>query len=963
MWWKMKKIFVISAVALAVLTGCAVDKQSALTVTAAQQQVQGQVVASPNDTRAYKTLVLQNKLEVMLVSDPVAEKSAAALSVGVGLLHDPMSQQGMAHYLEHMLFLGTERYPDTNEYSAFMTANGGAQNAYTWLDITNYMFKVNNNAYDEALDRFSDFFKAPKLYPEYTDKEKNAVNAEWSMRREMDFFGQYKLAREMMGSHPANRFLIGNLETLGDKENSKLHTETVGFYNKYYSANIMKAVLLSNLPINEMEKLALKHFSSIENKNIAKPEVKDSLDFSTASAKRIHYVPNQDVKQLKLDFTIRNNSEQFASKPNEFITYLLGSEMPGTPAQQLKAMGLISRLNATASPDLYGNYGSLSIDLELTDAGMQNRAGIVATIMQYIDLVKKQGVNSKYFSEIQTSLNNQFRFLEKGDEFGYVSNLADAMQKVPSRNAINAPFYYQQFDAKAVNDVLAQLTPSHLRVWYISKQEPHDSALHFYDGKYKIADISAEEQQSWQQSPQLALNLPAVNRMLPQNFDLIAAKAQEKPEVVLKENGVSAWLYPSQLFASQPRGVVEIFFNTDAPLNDIKAKVLLALWDDLYSLQQSALATEADIAGMQLRLSTGTGLALTVGGFTDKQPELLQQALAGLQVSTDAQSFAQAKDRYVRGLQNMGKQFPFRQAFAAYSGLVRNGNYEMSDLIAAAQSLTEQDLLQFMNTTLGNNQLRIFAFGNYDNAAVAKIASEVTQALPKKRTELAYSRTKYWQPAKGETLVLQRDIDVADVALIDAHIHPQPSYAQLARATVLRSHFSNIAFDKLRTEEQLAYAVGGTSMQLEDYVGFAMYIQTPVKNVVDMQARFDSFKQQYAAELDKLSEEEFAKLKASTLITLKEPKKNLREEFSPFITDWYREKFSFDSEQRLIDAVEQVSLADVKAFYRETMLNKDAARISVQMRGTSFQDQPFADIPGQKKITDIAAFHKEMKKQ
>lgn len=959
----MKKIFVISAVALAVLTGCAADQQTTTTVTAAQQQLQGQVVASPNDTRAYKTLVLPNKLEVMLVSDPAAEKSAAALSVGVGLLHDPMSQQGMAHYLEHMLFLGTERYPDTNEYSAFMTANGGAQNAYTWLDITNYMFKVNNNAYDEALDRFSDFFKAPKLYPEYTEKEKNAVNAEWSMRREMDFFGQYKLAREMMGSHPANRFLIGNLETLGDKENSKLHTETVAFYNKYYSANIMKAVLLSNLPINEMEQLALKHFSSIENKNIAKPEVKDSLDFSAATAKRIHYVPNQDVKQLKLDFTIRNNSAAFASKPNEFLTYLLGSEMPGTPAQQLKAMGLISRLNASASPDLYGNYGSFSIDLELTDAGMQNREGIVATIMQYIDLVKKQGVDSKYFSEIQTSLNNQFRFLEKGDEFGYVSNLADAMQKVPSRNAINAPFYYQQFDAAAVNEVLAQLTPSHLRVWYISKQEPHDSALHFYDGKYKITDISAEEQQSWQQSPQLALNLPAVNRMLPQNFDLVAAKAQEKPEIVLQENGVTAWLYPSQLFASQPRGVVEIFFNNDASLKDIKAKVLLALWDDLYSLQQSALATEADIAGMQLRLSTGTGLALTVGGFTDKQPELLQQALAGLKVSTDAQSFAQAKDRYVRGLQNMGKQFPFRQAFAAYSTLVRSGNYEVTELINAAQSLTEQDLQQFINATLGKNQLRIFAFGNYDKAAIAKIAAEVTQALPKQRTEIAYSRTKYWQPAKGETLVLQRDIDVADVALIDAHIHPEPSYAQLARATVLRSHFSNIAFDKLRTEEQLAYAVGGTSMQLEDYVGFAMYIQTPVKNVADMQARFDSFKQQYATELNKLSEDEFAKLKASTLITLKEPKKNLREEFGPLITDWYREKFSFDSEQRLIEAVEQVTLADVKAFYRETMLNKDAPRISVQMRGTKFKDQPFADLSGQTKVTDVAAFHQMMKKQ
>src|SRR5690606_21736542 len=116
--------------------------------------------------------------------------------------------------------------------------------------------------------------------------------------------------------------------------------------------------------------------------------------------------------------------------------------------------------------------------------------------------------------------------------FGYVANLTDAMQKVPARNAINAPFYYQRFDAAAVKDVLQQLTPQHLRIWYISKQEPHDSSLHFYDGKYKIAAISAEEQQSWQQSPQLALNLPAVNRLLPENFDVKPMVTQSKPEII-----------------------------------------------------------------------------------------------------------------------------------------------------------------------------------------------------------------------------------------------------------------------------------------------------------------------------------------------------------------------------------------------------------------------------------------------
>lgn len=958
----MKKIFVISAIALAVLTGCAAE-QRVVTDNSVTQQVAGEVLVSPNDKRAYKTLVLPNTVEVMLVSDPDAQKSAAALSVGVGLLQDPMSQQGMAHYLEHMLFLGTERYPDTKGYSEFMTANGGAHNAYTWLDITNYMFKVNNGAYDEALDRFSDFFKAPKLYPEYTDKEKNAVNAEWSMRREMDFFGQYNLSRSMMGSHPANRFLIGNLETLGDKEDSKLHPQTVDFYNRYYSGNIMKVALLSNLPLSEMEQLARKHFSNIENKNITPPKVTAELDFSQMSAKRIHYVPNQDVKQLRLDFTIRNNSEQFALKPNEFITYLLGSEMPGTPAERLKSMGLISKLNTSASPDLYGNYGSLTVDIELTDAGMQNREGIVATIMQYIELIKRDGVDAKYFSEIQTSLNNQFRFLEKGDEFGYVSNLSDAMQKVPARNAINAPFYYQRFDAKAIQDVLQQLTPEHLRIWYISKQEPHDSSLHFYDGKYKIADISAEEQQSWQQSPQMALNLPAVNRLLPENFDVKPVVTQSKPEIILQQDGISAWLYPSQQFASQPRGVMEIYLNTGAPQQDIKAKVLLALWHDLFNLQQSALATEADIAGMQLQLNVGNGMALTISGFTDKQPQLLQQALDGLNVNVQAQTFAQAKDRYIRGLQNQGKQFPFAQAFNVFGNLVRNGNYETEQLVAAANSLTNADLQAFIQHTLSNNQLRIFAFGNYDKASVAQTLLEVKEALPPSRAELAYQRSGYWKPSVGETIVVQKDIDVADVALVDVHVHPEPSYNQLARATILKSHFSNVAFDKLRTEEQLAYAVGGTAIQLEDYVGFAMYIQTPVKGVADMQARFDSFKQQYVQELDKLSEEAFTQLKASTLVTLNEPPKNMQDEVGPLLSDWRREKLSFDSKQKLIAAVEQVTLADVKAFYRETMLNSKAPRISVQMRGTKFRDQPFADIKGQTKVDDVAVFHKKMQKQ
>ncbi|TMS83429.1 insulinase family protein [Pseudoalteromonas sp. S554] len=960
----MKKIICLSAIALAVLSGCS-NTSSSVATSPQASLLSDTLVVSPNDNREYKTLKLANEIEVILVSDPSAEKSAASLSVGVGLLHDPMSQQGMAHYLEHMLFLGTERYPDTKGYSDFMTKNGGAHNAYTWLEITNYMFKINNSAFDEGLDRFSDFFKAPKLYPEYTEKEKNAVNAEWSMRRELDFFGQFKLARKMMGEHPANRFLIGNLETLGDKEGSSLHQETVDFYNKYYSSNIMKVALISNLPIADMEQKAQKYFADIKNKNIEKPSVTANLDFDKAGGKRVFYSPNEDVKQLKLDFTITNNSDEFAVKPNRFVSYLLSNEMPGSPAQLLRDKGWVSQLGASASPTQYANYGALTVDIELTDLGMQNREAIVAVVMQYIDLIKKEGVNSKYFNEIRTSLNNQFKFLEKGDEFNYVSALTGSMQVYPLNHTINAPYHYAKFDADAVNDVLNQLNADSLRIWYISQQEETDSQLYFYDGKYRINDISDDEIASWNKPSEFKLALPSVNNLLPESFAIKTAefKEQKHPELVFDKQGVKVWRQASQKFAEQPKGLVEVYINTQPGLNDISAEVLYSVWADLYNIKQSQLSTEAAVAGMGVRLAPSNGLVLSLNGFTDKQDVLLKQALSGLNVKATSQAFEQAIDRYTRDLLNQQKQFPYAQAFGAYSKLTRTGSFDTDELIKTAKSLRVADLTKLQQATFSNNDLRVFSYGNYNQQDIESIAGELIAVLPKNHTVSEFARSKAWLPQPGETLVLQKDIDVADVAVVDMTVHPIPGYKQKAQAAVLRDHFRTIAFDKMRTEEQLAYAVGAIASSIEDYSAVGLFIQTPVKGPKEVQARFDQFKKEYAVELDNMTEDTFLQLKNATLVSLKEQPKNLNDEMGPLINDWYRENFSFDSKQKLINEVEKVTLADIKQYYKQTMLNPQAARLNVQLRGTKFIESDFADLPNQTKITTLDAYYNGIKLQ
>jgi len=923
------------------------------------------IVVSPNDKREYASITLDNQLTVLMVSDPSVDKSAASLSVGVGLLNDPMSQQGMAHYLEHMLFLGTDRYPDTAGYSDFMSKNGGASNAYTWLEITNYMFEINNAAYDEALDRFSDFFKTPKLYPEYVEKEKNAVNAEWSMRREMDFFGQFKLNRSMMGEHPANRFLIGNLETLSDKPESKLHPQTVAFYEQYYSANIMKVALVSNRPIGEMKALASKYFASIKNKNVVKPKVKQKLDFEKLGKKRIHYVPNQDVKSLTLDFTIENNSSDYKLKPNYFVSYLLGSEMPGTPAFELKKAGLIASLHANASANMYGNYGTLSVALDLTDAGMKNRESIVKVVMNYIDLIKREGVDSRYFKEIKTQLNNEFRFLEKGNAFGYVSSLSDEMQSYPVQDVISAPYLYQSFDASAIRRVLKQLTPETLRIWYVSKQEPFDKEMHFYDGKYKIVEIADAEIQSWSEASQLKLSLPNVNKLLPEAFELKTEglATQEKPEVVFDQSGIKAWQFPSQAFAEQPKGVFRAYFNSPEKQAGIKGQVLFSLWADLFALNQSALMAEATNAGMDLRLTDANGLELSVSGFTDKQPLLFERGLIAMKFNVAAKSFEQAVDRYVRGLNNLEKQFPIRQLFGYVGNIVNASGHSNADLIATAQVLTPKDLHVFMEKVLANNQIRMFAFGNYDTDDIGNFVAQTRKMLPKTRKTTTYTRNQIWAPQKNQTLVLQKDLEVADVAVLDLLVHPEPSLKQEARARVLAGHLRTATFDKLRTEEQLAYAVAALTTPFQDFTSIGFAIQTPVKSVADMQKRFDDFKGEYQDKLKQLTTEEFSQLKNSVLVALKEKPKNLREEQAPMLNDWYQEKWGFDTREKLIAEVEQVNLDDIKRFYNETLMSNDVARLSVQLRGSKFKDKPFAKLEDASLVKDLEQFHQTIKYQ
>ncbi|WP_052063501.1 insulinase family protein [Nitrincola sp. A-D6] len=228
--------------------------------------VSAQVIQSPYDNRAFEAFTLPNQLKVLLISDPEAEKAAASMDVAVGSGANPAEIPGLAHFLEHMLFLGTEKYPEADSYQAFISANGGSHNAFTAYENTNYFFDVRPESLTGALDRFSRFFIDPLFSAEYVERERHAVESEFQAKRRDDSRRVHEVTKQVMNAaHAWSNFAVGDLRSLSDSENVRIRDALIDFYQQYYSANLMSLVISGPQSLDELRELVEMRFSDIAN--------------------------------------------------------------------------------------------------------------------------------------------------------------------------------------------------------------------------------------------------------------------------------------------------------------------------------------------------------------------------------------------------------------------------------------------------------------------------------------------------------------------------------------------------------------------------------------------------------------------------------------------------------------------------------------------------------------------------
>ena len=238
--------------------------------------------SSDLDRKEYRGLVMENGLKVLLVSDPMTDRAEASMDVHIGSGSDPEGWNGLAHFLEHMLFLGTGKYPDAGGYQAFIKDHGGSHNAYTSYDHTNYFFNVSHDSLEPALDRFSRFFIDPTFDPKYVERERSIVHSEYQARLKDEGRRIWETQKQILNpGHPGSRFSVGSKDTLQDRDGVSVRDRLIQFYEQWYSADIMALAVVGRESLDTLEGWVRDKFAQIPGRGISRRSI--SSPTSTAN--------------------------------------------------------------------------------------------------------------------------------------------------------------------------------------------------------------------------------------------------------------------------------------------------------------------------------------------------------------------------------------------------------------------------------------------------------------------------------------------------------------------------------------------------------------------------------------------------------------------------------------------------------------------------------------------------------
>ncbi|MGB0832907.1 MAG: insulinase family protein [Psychrobium sp.] len=897
------------------------------------------MITSANDKKLYRHITLENGLSALLISQPDATKSAASLAVNVGHFNDPSDREGLAHLLEHMMFLGTDKYPDPSEYQRYIKQHGGEHNAWTGSEFTNFYFAIDSDYFMTALDRFSDFFIAPKLCGEMIAKERAAVDSEFQLKYQDDSRRLSAVLKETVNAaHPYSQFSVGNNETLAGS-GEDLEQVLREFYHSQYCASKMKLVLLCNQELDIIEKSCRQYFSQITNRQLTCDFGDVPLYLNEQYSVEINVVPTKDTKKLTLSFELDIDDINYYCKPLSYLAFLIGHEGEGSLLSSLKKAGLANNLSAGTGLSGY-NFREFAIHIALTELGARSTDRIIGLVFQMLRMIETQGIDAWRYTEKHNIMNVAFDFQEPPKAVDLVSHLSINMFKYEEQDIVYGDYAMDSFEPEAILRLVASMNPDTVRLVMVCPQLATTKTAKWYDTPYDVLPISSQRRKLWTlTSIDNELALPQPNPFVVERLAFTPPQTiQDKPSILLDEAGFRLWHLPQSEF-TVPKG--HIYTAIDSPIvdNTPQQQVLCRLYIEMLHDSLAQVTFPAEIAGMHYDIYPhASGVTMHVSGYTPKLFLFFEILITKIRERDfTPQRFEEIKYQLTKSWRDQRKAKPINRLFKGLSATLQPHQFDHPQLIEELANITLDDLQQFVSALFKHVHLESFVLGDWPTREVKLFGASLHRQIDAIADAAPSIPRQVHSLANCGTLVRQFEQTQDQSAVIVYYQSQDNSPSQVALWSLASQILSPLFFSEIRTNQQLGYVCGASYMPINRYPGMMLYVQSSVANTNEILGAIDNVLSEFAEYVEDIDETRWQRYLNGMKSQIDNKDSSARQQATRFWTGICNRDLSFSHRNKTLEALAFITPQALISFIEQRLISPSPDRL-IMMTGDDLEN-------------------------
>jgi len=894
---------------------------------------------------------LDNGLEALLISDPEASQSAAALAMEVGSWSDPTEYPGMAHFTEHLLFMASKTYPEENGYFKQVGNNGGMLNAYTASDRTVYMFTVNHDAFPATLDYFSHMFIDPLFSQSGVGRELHAVDQEHDKNIENDGFREYMVFKATGNpNHPNARFATGNAETLGGIPREAV----IKWYQENYSSDKAHLVIYAALPIEELKKLTVANFSAVPLTPSPKAYFPEKLTNTSQQGTMTYITPVQEIRELSVFWELPQDFFlDLDDHSDDLLSYVLSSRHPESLYSQLKNEELIDSLY-TGCHAFSKESGFYSIDFILTPQGVSQTDHILDRLFQTLNTLKKQGIPRYIFDETKNMAKIDYEYQGRSEPFRFVMQTADQLTREPLETFPQKSILPTEYSTDKCSKLLHELKPK--TALYSIKALPTESGVageqkeKWSGSEYSVRRIDEIQLAAWSTATPLGNTIyPRQNPFIPSNLELVTQKRETEetpvPKLLLDNEYGKVYYWEDGRYLV-PEVSWIIGFKSPHINRSPQQVALISLFEKCFNDHLISTAYYAGAASLTGAVGDDDYKFLVyINGFSEKAPVLLEQVLDGIKTcSWTKEEFELQRSLMITNYENFRKMPPLNQAIDLLQNVLFDSYPRNSQQLAALRNLSYEDFINFKAKFLEQAYTEMTLTGNLTK----ENAYDVWNKVQNKLHYLPYPKEEHGErsflvlPSHHGPYKLYEKIESMGHGAILVVQEGPFSFDKNASAAVLAKGLSEDFFDTLRTKQQTAYIAKSLKMEEDGQLAQLFFVQSSSHQPDELIARFELFLEDYVKDFEtKISEGEFENIRTNLITTAKLPPDNL----AGMAVRLNALAFKYDGDFYYIEKkIDSLADLDYETFKKDSIAflsRGNSKRIAIMVEGEPAQGKSF----------------------